>query len=327
MMPDILAIGMGMVDIAIKPIPANMFDYDVYLFDSATTTTGGDALNCAIDCSKLGVDTGCIFKTGKDIYGRLVRETSEKYGIDISRAKEDPEMPTTMAVLCIENSGERSGCAHTRGVNKNFTIDDIDLDYVKQAKIVHYGSAGLAPKLDGEGIGQVFKACKEAGVVTAMDVCVLNHDDVALDYVKYALPYTDYFLPSDNEAAEISGKQTCEEFEAFYKPFGIKNLIVKLGAKGVFVTDFKERRTIPTFHVDQVRDVTGCGDSFCAAFLSAISWGWSIWEAAVFGNAVGSMNCQAVGATLGVKSREETMAYIRAHIEDVPEDLRARFEA
>ena len=324
-MVDILTLGMGMVDVAIKPIPSDMFEHDVILFDSATTTTGGDALNCAIDCAKLGVKTGCVCKTGQDIYGRLIRETCDQYGIDISRSKEDPQLPTTMAVLCIGEDGERNGIAHTRGVNKEFTYDDIDLDYVKQAKIVHYGSAGLAPKLDGPDIGRVFQACKEASVTTAMDVCILDHNDVALDYVKYALPYTDFFMPSDNEAAEISGKETCEEFEEFFKGYGIKNLVVKLGAQGVYVSNLKKHRTIPTFHVDQVKDVTGCGDSFCAAFLSAISWGWSIWEAAVFGNAVGSMNCQTVGATLGVKSREETMAYIKAHIQDVPEDLRARF--
>ena len=38
------------------------------------------------------------------------------------------------------------------------------------------------------------------------------------------------------------------------------------------------------------------------------------------------MNCQVLGANLGVKSFEETMAYIKERIDQVPEDLRARFQ-
>ena len=102
--------------------------------------------------------------------------------------------------------------------------------------------------------------------------------------------------------------------------------MVKLGAKGVFVTDFKTRRYLSTFHVDEVLDTTGCGDAFVAAFLTGLSKGWDIWEAAVLGNAVGSMNYQAIGANMGVGTFEETMAYIKERIQEVPEDLRARFQ-
>ena len=43
-MVDTLTLGMGMVGCSDQAyIPSDMFDHDIILFDSATTTTGGDA--------------------------------------------------------------------------------------------------------------------------------------------------------------------------------------------------------------------------------------------------------------------------------------------
>lgn len=323
---DIVTIGHAVADIILKPVPDNFFQIDAVNIPSISTVTGGDALNTAIDCARLGMQVGYVAKTGTDANGAFLKREVAKEGVDISRVISTDEASTATSIHFLKEDGERHTVVLT-GANAELVYEDLDVDYFKQAKVVQYGSANGLAKLDGPGITRLFKECKEAGCMTSMDVTCDLPPEVCYNNVKDVLNYTDIFFPSDYEAEIITGGLTkCEDIEKFFSRFGIKILVIKLGARGVYVTDFKTRRYISTFQVPKVVDVTGCGDSFVAAFLTAIVKGWSMEEAAVFGNAVGSMNCQVLGANMGVKSFEETMAYIKERIDQVPEDLRARFQ-
>ncbi|MBC8570402.1 carbohydrate kinase family protein [Zongyangia hominis] len=323
---DIVTVGHAVADIVLKPIPDDFFQIDAVNIPSIATVTGGDALNTAIDCARLGMQVGYVAKTGTDANGDFVRREVAKEGVDISRVVTTDKAGTACSVHFLKEDGERHTVVLT-GANAELNYEDLDLDYFKQAKVVQYGSANGLEKLDGDGITRLFKACKEAGCITSMDVTCDLPPEVCYNNVKDVLHYTDIFFPSDYEAEILTGGLTkCEDIEEFFRPFGIKILVIKLGARGVYVTDFTKRRYISTFNVPKVVDVTGCGDSFVAAFLTGIVKGWSMEECAVLGNAVGSMNCQVLGANLGVRTFDETMDYIRERIDEVPEDLRARFQ-
>ena len=200
---------------------------------------------------------------------------------------------------------------HTCGANDELGYDDVDFDYVAKAKFIQYGSANVHKKLDGEGIAKVFRRAKELGLTTSMDVNCNLPPEECYNNIKDALYYTDIFSPATTRRDNYQRLKNLRGIRGIFGRFGLKVLVVKLGSKGVFITDFTHRRYLSTFQVDQVLDSTGCGDAFVAAFLTALAKGWDIWEAAVLGNAVGSMNCQAIGANMGVGTFEETMAYIR----------------
>ncbi|MBC8570400.1 carbohydrate kinase family protein [Zongyangia hominis] len=321
---DIVTVGNAVCDMALKPVTKDFMQRDSIRIKSVQNTSGGDALNCAIDCSKLGLDVGICGMIGQDMFGGVVKDNAVKNGVDVSHLVESPDYMTNISFVCIEEDGDRHFLV-TIGANDEFAYEHIDMDYVKQAKIVQIGSANGIPKLDGPGLARLFKECKEAGLTTSMDVTGGLDGLVYLSAIEEALPYTDIFLPSFYETTQLTGKNTCEEIEEFFRPYGIKVLAIKLGGDGVYVTDFTNRRYIGTFKDAPVLDTTGCGDSFCAGFLTGIVKGWDIQECAVFGNAVGSCNCQVIGATLGVRNFDETMAFIRENIQFVPEDLRARF--
>lgn len=325
---DIIAVGSAMQDLALTPITREVFDHEFCNYQYWEASTGGDAMNVANACARIGVEVGCVCKVGDDVFGHNIQNIAESAHVDMSHTIYVPGGKSTLSLHLLDGKGGR---------HSSFNLDpdvlireeDLDYDYLKTAKIVHYGSVHLCPAMDGEGLTTMFKKCKSMGVLTSMDISgtvdLMGGTATSYEKIKDALPYTDFFLPSWDEITDITGKDTCEDFVEFIRPFGPKMMLVKLGPKGVFVTDFKENRYIPTFPVELAVDTIGCGDSTCAAFLSAITWGWSIWEAAVFGNAVGSMNCQVVGATLGVRPKEEVMAYIKERIDCVPEDLRTRF--
>ena len=275
---DIITIGSACNDIVLKPIPNTLLEQSAGVrIPEIVSTTGGDALNTALDCVKLGMSAGLIAKVGDDQYAEVIHEHLEKRGVDHSQVMTDPHAETSLSFVCLEPSGEKH-VVHTCGANDELGYDDVDFDYVAKAKFIQYGSANVHKKLDGEGIAKVFRRAKELGLTTSMDVNCNLPPEECYNNIKDALYYTDIFFPSDYEAEIITnGLKTCEEYEEF---FG----------------------------------------------LTALAKGWDIWEAAVLGNAVGSMNCQAIGANMGVGTFEETMAYIKERIQEVPEDLRARFQ-
>jgi sugar/nucleoside kinase (ribokinase family) len=62
----------------------------------------------------------------------------------------------------------------------------------------------------------------------------------------------------------------------------------------------------------RVADTTGAGDAFAAGFLTGMAQGWDLPRCGLFGNAVGALCVQEVGATTGVRSMAETVSFAQA---------------
>jgi sugar/nucleoside kinase (ribokinase family) len=66
---------------------------------------------------------------------------------------------------------------------------------------------------------------------------------------------------------------------------------------------------MPAFQVEAV-DATGAGDAFAAGFIAGVYLGWPLRETARFANAVGALCVTGVGASGGVASMDETLAFM-----------------
>ena len=322
---DIVTIGLACSDVLLKPMVRELFDRDAITLDSIMSHSGGDAVNTAIDCQKMGLVTGVVCKVGTDTFANPIWANLKDAGVNTQGVVEDPSVATSVSIVCIEPDGQRH-FAVNQEANNSLCYEDVNVDFIKNsgAKILQYGSAVSCPKMD-EGIGKLFAECQEAGMLTSCDMSCADDMVEAMKILEPMFQHLDIFLPSMYEVTALTGKQTCEEIEEFFRPYGLKMMAIKLGGDGCFVTDFKKHRYIRTFENAPVIDTTGCGDSFVAGFLTGVIKGWDVEECAVYGNAVGSCNCQKIGANTGVRSFEETMQFIRENIEYVPEDLRGRF--
>ena len=57
-------------------------------------------------------------------------------------------------------------------------------------------------------------------------------------------------------------------------------------------------------------DTTGAGDAFNGGFLTALSEGKDLWEAARFGQALAAIAVQRMGTTPAMPTREEIDAFL-----------------
>ena len=88
--------------------------------------------------------------------------------------------------------------------------------------------------------------------------------------------------------------------------------MITLGSRGVFVATRQAHRMISVPKV-KVLDTTGAGDAFNGGFVTALSEGKDIWQAAKFANALASVAVQRMGTTPAMPTRAEIEAFIKAH--------------
>jgi ribokinase len=69
---------------------------------------GGKGANQAVAAARLGARTAFIGRTGDDEHGRALRASLNREGIDLSCFGTDPETPTGLAVITIDETAENS---------------------------------------------------------------------------------------------------------------------------------------------------------------------------------------------------------------------------
>ena len=85
---------------------------------------------------------------------------------------------------------------------------------------------------------------------------------------------------------------------------GVKNVLVTLGDKGVFLVNENQETLFPVRRVQAV-DTTAAGDCFNGAFVTALAENRSIEEAARFANMASSIAVTRKGAQSSIPNREE----------------------
>ena len=304
---DVCCVGHMCTDVLVKPVDALPEKGKLLLLDSVHLKTGGCGMNAAIGLKKLGVHVTMLGKVGRDGFGAFMRDTLVGHGVDISGLIMEEGGMTSASVVLVGSDGERS-ILHCLGTNQSLRYEDVDLTLVDNARVLFIGGTFLMPSFDGADAAKLLAYAKGKGCVTAMDTA-WDSTGRWLRTIEPCLAHLDWFLPSAEEAAQITGLSDPAQMAAFFKARGVKNVVIKLGGDGCYVSA-RESFTLPIFEVDCV-DTAGAGDAWCSGFLTGIVRGMSIRDAASFGNAAGALCATAIGTTDGLMNFDETMDFIR----------------
>lgn len=305
---DVLCVGLMVCDIIIQPVDKDVFEVDSTRIDTLKITSGGDSLNAAINMEKLGITAGLIGKVGNDVFGEYLIHEAQKYDVITSGIIKSDEYSTSTSIVLVDKSGERH-FAYYGKANDSLCVKDVDIKLLNEANMVHVGSAMALNNLDGSGITELFKMAKSLGKPTSMDV-TWDSSDKWLEKIEDALHYTDIFMPSYDEAKKITGLDKPEDMKEFFRNYGLKILVVKLGSAGCYITDFSDEYRIKPFKNIRVIDTTGAGDAFVAGFLTGFIKGFSLYDSGVLGNAVASQCVMKLGATNWKMTLNEVMLFI-----------------
>jgi len=305
----ILCAGSVTADVIVTPADSIPTPGTLRAVEGVSTHVGGCAANAAIDLAKLGVPVTLSCKVGRDSFGRFVRETAAAAGVDVKGVVEDAGVETTVSIVCVNSSGERS-FLYNPGSAAAYTAGDIDPRLVEESDMVFVAGGMLPSPLDGGPRAPFLENARAQGKFTAMDTA-WDFDDVWLPKVAAALPHLDLFMPSLEEAQKLTGETEPDRIADRFFERGVANVIIKLGKEGaLFCPAGQERFRLATYRSVQPVDTTGAGDSFCAGFLAGLAQGWDFRSSGAFANAVGTHCIMAVGASTGIRSIPEIREFM-----------------
>jgi len=309
---DICIIGNICTDIFVKPLHELPKKGQLVLMDSITVESGGCGLNPAIYLAKMGVQVAILGKIGDDAFGDSIVKTFQHSNIDISGLKRDNSTPTSATVVAIDESGERT-LMHYLGTTGSLNSRDIEMDMFDSSKLLFIGGAFLMPAFVGTDLAKVLTSAKQKGLVCALDTA-WDAQGKWMETLEPCLPYLDWFLPSYEEAVQLSQTTDITRAARLFQEKGAKNVVIKLGAKGccVFCGSDDGVYVEPLKDIE-VKDSSGAGDAFCAGFLNGLIRGWEPLKCARFGNTLGALCVTEVGAITAARTYEEVLEFRAKH--------------
>ncbi len=314
-MPDLICAGLALVDSIIRGFDPRPVSSSGYRAVSGTLSVGGEAVNEAMAAARLGVKTAILCALGPDAAGDLVKSALEKSGVDTTRIIREGVTPVS-TLFVREDAGRVS--VTNEAHRQNFHPEKRP-ELFTDAKALMLGSLFRAPFDDPEIICSVVKSAKRAGQIVFADTKLPNFRPLGLEDIREALALTDYITPNEAEARYYSGKDVPEEMADAFLDYGVKNVIIKLGAEGCLLKNPGGSVRLKAYRVNAV-DSTGAGDNFLAGFASAILRNETAAEALAFANACGAICTTAVGAGTALRDREQVLELMRQ--QGVPGDVK-----
>jgi sugar/nucleoside kinase (ribokinase family) len=301
---DVSVIGLYILDVLGRPVTRIPDGGGVDFIEEIRLTVAGTAGGTIIDTAKLGLKSLAVGALGDDEKADWVLMTMQKHGIDTSVMQRISGVPTSATILNIRPNGERPAL-HVRGASDHFDVPTALYDKVFAAPIIHLGGTGLLKKLDGPQSLTLLKEAKKRGCIVTFDLIAANAETAAI--VKPLLPYIDYFMPSIEEAKDMSGQTTAAECAKFYLDHGAACCVFTLGGDGAYYAHKDGTRLISPAYDIKVVDTTGCGDAFDAGFIAALRHKMDVETSLRFAQATAGLVATGLGSDAGIQSFEHTL--------------------
>ena len=303
---DAVFVGLTILDVAGRPVEAVPEGGNVAFIDEIRMNPAGTAAGAVMNAAKLGLKTASVACVGEDSMGDFILDEYRRMNIDCSMMQRTDACRTSATILPIRPNGERPAL-HSRGASDELFVDAGDFDQVCDARYLHHGGTGLLNSMDQGQSTKLLAHAKANGLVTTFDLIAPNEETMAL--LTDLLPHVDYFMPSMEEAAFLSGEVDPEAIADVFMQRGAGTCIFKWGEKGSFIRTRERSFRVPAFKVN-VSDTTGCGDSYCGGLIAGLAMGYSLEDAARLGTAVSGLVATGLGSDAGVVDLETTRQFM-----------------
>jgi 2-dehydro-3-deoxygluconokinase len=282
---------------------------------SFNKSIAGAESNVAIALSRLGHEAAWFSKLGEDEFGRYIRNAIRSEGVDTSRTKFTNEKSS--AILFKERFGGENPNVYYYRQNSaatTLTVEELDLEYIKQAKIIHI--TGITPALS-EGLKkvvfEVLRIARENNITISFDPNIRlklwdieEAKPILLDIARSS----DIVLPGISEGEMLLGTRDEKEIANKFLDLGCKLVAVKLGEKGCYVANRSGGTYVGGYEIKNPVDTVGAGDGFAAGFLSGILRNLSLEECGQLGNGVGAMATLVQGDMEGYPYFEQLLTFM-----------------
>jgi ribokinase len=276
-------------------------------------TPGGKGANQAVAAARAGGTVVFITALGTDDVGERAVANLVREGIDVDLIRRVPIAPSGVALILVDDTGENS-IAVAPGANSELRPEDVD----PLAQILEAGDVILLqleiPLATVEAVSQV--AVKQHARLILNPAPAQSLPDSLLAAVSL-------LTPNELELEQLTGRSSNDEIAlawaaAALHERGVRDVLITLGARGVFASGGGGSELVPGFRVQAV-DTTAAGDVFNGALAVAFVEGRSSRDAVRFASAAAALSVTRIGAQTAAPWRSEIEAFLR---EAVPRSAR-----
>src|ERR1700733_13236782 len=276
---------------------------------AAAIAPGGKGANQAGAAARLGTDSGIHVRmvgcVGDDDFGRTLRATLAREGIDDRAVRTVPGAPTGIAMITVDESGENMitlppRANHEVGEPELAALTKSAADPARVLVVSAEVPVPLSPAALGAGSGEPPAGSQP---LTVLNLAPAPPRDVAAGILK-ARP--DWLVVNESEAAAVLGRPVGGLAEAARAAAdlvaaGARNAVVTAGPAGAAYRcdDQASSRTVPAFPVRAV-DTVGAGDTFVGALAVALAGGIAPGEAVAAAAAAGATAAERPGTQPGM---------------------------
>lgn len=302
----VVTVGVHIVDILARPVEHIPEGQDTVLVDQIRLTAAGAAAGTAVDLVKLGNDVVTMGAVGDDELADFLLMVLAKRGVDVSRLVRRAGERTSASILPIRPDGGRPSF-HVPGANLTVTYADLDPDVLRSARAIHMGGMDVTFGLGDPAFFALLDSVRSSGTLVTMDL--LSEMPDLLGMARAFLPHVDYVLPNESQALLMTGLTDVEAAARALLADGPRGVLVTLGASGSLVVTADGAERVPALKTD-VSDTTGCGDAYCAGFLTGLLHDRDVRTAARWGTAAAARVATGLGSDAGLTDLDSTLALL-----------------
>lgn len=290
-----------------KSDPASCVNADV------RPAEGGSVANTACAIARLEIPVLFAGTCGLDAYGQMLKRGLEREGVDTSLLRMEPDKPTQLVLLVLNEQGDRTAfaCPAHLGSQHSILPDQIPADIVERISWLHV--TGMMLREDPAASTQLdlMRRCREAGVPVSFDINVrveALQNELFAKNLGLAKELADYILGSSFDEIPLLAGERDAEFAAQKLAAHGAAVISRSGDQGVDLFRNGTRIHAPAFSVT-VADTVGAGDTFDGAFIAAKLSGLSDADAMQEANAAAAI-CVSKPSGRGSPARAELDAFL-----------------
>lgn len=292
---DIAGIGLNATDTVIL-LPRFPEYAGKIAFNRELIMPGGQVATAMLTCARLGLKAKYIGTVGDDERGRIQMESLKSGGINLDHVEVRRNCPNQTAYILIdERTGERT-VLWKRGECLRLKPESIREEMITCARMLHVDGT------DSEACARAAEIARANKIPVTVDV------DTVYAGFELVLPFVDYLIASSEFPSRwMKEPNALRALEQLQDKYRIPVVGMTLGAFGAVVRAEEGLIYSPGFEVNCV-DTTGAGDVFHGAFCYAVLQNKPMREVLELSNAMGALNCTALGARGGIATLPDALA-------------------
>ena len=269
---------------------------------------GGKGFNQGVAAHKAGADVTMVTKLGRDTFGNVALDAMKELNMNSERVFMTDDTETGAALIMVDEKSSQNEIVVVLGACNTITDEEVDsiTDVLKDSE---YLLTQLETNVSS--VERVVDIAYKNGVKVILNTAPVQpiSDEI--------LSKVDLITPNEVEAEILTGihidsKEAADKAAQWFFDKGVKNVLITLGGRGVYISSNGRSEIIPAYVVEAV-DTTGAGDAFNGGLLAGLAEGKDLWESAVFANALAALSVQRLGTTPAMPLREEIDEFLRTH--------------